>query len=83
MQYSQKNFLRIIGNDQKNGQNFWAILEIIGKILSIIGTGLLISELLGVHFFWPPTFLQPMARCCCLECHYFLSTNDTITVAML
>ena len=24
MQYSQKNFMRIIGNDQKNnGQNFW------------------------------------------------------------
>ena len=32
-QYSQKNFMRIIGNDQKNnGQNFWEILErIIGK----------------------------------------------------
>ena len=43
MQYSQKNFMRIIGNDQKNnGQNFWEILErIIGKILSIIGTGLM------------------------------------------
>ena len=28
MQYSQKNFMRIIGNDQKNnGQNFWEILE--------------------------------------------------------
>ena len=42
MQYSQKNFMRIIGNDQKNnGQNFWGILErIIGKISSIIGTGL-------------------------------------------
>ena len=42
MQYSQKNFMRIIGNDQKNnGQNFWEILErIIGKISSIIGTGL-------------------------------------------
>ena len=42
MQYSQKNFMRIIGNDQKNnGQNFWEILErIIGKIWSIIGTGL-------------------------------------------
>ena len=36
MQNSQKNFMRIIGNDQKNnGQNFWEILErIIGKILS-------------------------------------------------
>ena len=45
MQYSQKNFMRIIGNEQKNnGQNFWEILErIIGKILSIIGTGLLNS----------------------------------------
>ena len=38
--------MRIIGNDQKNnGQNFWEILEsniyiVIGKILSIIGTGL-------------------------------------------
>ena len=42
MQYTQKNFMRIIGNDQKNnGQNFWEILErIIGKILSIIGAGL-------------------------------------------
>ena len=42
MQYSQKNFMRIIGNDQKNnGQNFWEILErIIGKISSVIGTGL-------------------------------------------
>ena len=42
MQYSQKNFMRIIGNDQKNnGQNSWEILErIIGKILSIIGAGL-------------------------------------------
>ena len=42
MQYSQKNFMRIIGYDQKNnGQNFWEILErIIGKISSIIGTGL-------------------------------------------
>ena len=43
MQYSQKNFMRIIGNDQKNnGQNFWEILErIIGKISSIIGVGLI------------------------------------------
>ena len=43
MQHSQKNFMRIIGNDQKNnGQNFWEILEIIiGKISSIIGTGLI------------------------------------------
>ena len=34
--------MRIIGNDQKNnGQDFWEILErIIGKISSIIGTGL-------------------------------------------
>ena len=42
MQYSQKNFMRIIGNKQKNnGQNFWEILErIIGKISSIIGAGL-------------------------------------------
>ena len=33
MQYSLKNFMRIIGNGQKNnGQNFWEILErIIGK----------------------------------------------------
>ena len=33
MQYSQKNLMRIIGNDQKNNwQNFWEILErIIGK----------------------------------------------------
>ena len=43
MQYSQKNFMKIIGNDQKNnGQNFWEILErIIGKILSIISADLL------------------------------------------
>ena len=28
MLHSQKNFMRIIGNDQKNnGQNFWEILE--------------------------------------------------------
>ena len=45
MQYSQKNFMRIIGNDQKNnGQDFREILErIIGKILSIIGAGLAAS----------------------------------------
>ena len=44
MQYTQKNFMRIIGNDQKNnGQDFWEILErIIGKISSIIGAGLLV-----------------------------------------
>ena len=43
MQYSQKNLVRIIGNEQKNnGQIFWEILErIIGKISSIIGAGLL------------------------------------------
>ena len=42
MQYSQKYFMRIIGNNQKNNrQNFWEILErTIGKILSIIGAGL-------------------------------------------
>ena len=35
VQYSQKNFMRIIGN--YNEQNFWEILErIIGKISSII-----------------------------------------------
>ena len=47
MQYSQKNFIRIIGNDQKNnGQNFWEILErIIGKISSIIGAGLILSKM--------------------------------------
>ena len=46
MQYSQKNFMRIIGNEQKNnGQNFWEILErIIGKISSIIGAGLIESD---------------------------------------
>ena len=46
MQYSQKNFIRIIGNDQNNnGQNFWEILErIIGKILSIIGAGLVFAD---------------------------------------
>ena len=47
MQYSQKNFMRIIGNDQKNnGQNFWEILErIIGKISSIIDAGLVRIQL--------------------------------------
>ena len=47
MQYSQKNFMRIIGNDQKNnGQNFWEILDrIIGKISTIIGAGLVITVL--------------------------------------
>ena len=45
--YSQK---KITGNDQKNnGQNFWEILErIIGKIASIIGSGLLICEVLKI-----------------------------------
>ena len=48
MQYSQKNFMRIIGNEQKNnGQNFWEILErIIGKISSIIGAGLVKGKIL-------------------------------------
>ena len=33
--------MRIIGNNQKNnGQIFWEILKRIGKISSIIGTGL-------------------------------------------
>ena len=43
----QYNFMRIIGNEQKNnGQNFWEILErIIGKISSIIGTGLPLCNL--------------------------------------
>ena len=47
MQYSQKNSMRIIGNDQKNnGQNFWEILErIIDKISSIIGAGLILSKM--------------------------------------
>ena len=42
IQYSEKNFMRIIGNDQKNnGLIFWEILErIMGKISSIIGAGL-------------------------------------------
>ena len=46
MQYSQKNFMRIIGNDQKNnGQNFWEILvKIIGKISSIIGASLVLLK---------------------------------------
>ena len=47
MQYNQKNFMRIIGNDQKNnGQNFWDILErIIGKISSIANRRRLIPNL--------------------------------------
>ena len=57
MQHSQKNFMRIIGNDQKNnGQNFWEILErIIGKISSIIGAGL--------H---PPRVIDNYIRSCVL-----------------
>ena len=45
--------MRIIGNDQKNnGQNFWEILErIIGKILSIIGAGLVGVCQLEVHMY--------------------------------
>ena len=45
MLYSQKNFMRIIGNDQKNNeQNFSENLErMIGKILSIIDTGLVLK----------------------------------------
>ena len=52
MQYSQKNFMRIIGNDQKNnGQNFWEILErILDKISSIIGTGLFICNYRKAQF---------------------------------
>ena len=48
MQYCQKNFMRIIGNDKKNnGKKFWEILErIIGKISSIIGAGLTVEHLL-------------------------------------
>ena len=39
--------MRMIGNDQKNnGQKFWEILErIIGKISSIIGAGLVETQL--------------------------------------
>ena len=53
MQYSQKNFMRIIGNDQKNnGQNFWEILErIIGKISSIIGAGLTFGQQFSIRYF--------------------------------
>ena len=51
MQYSQKNFMRIIGNEQKNnGKDFWEILErIIGKISSIIGAGLFLARLHNQH----------------------------------
>ena len=49
---NQKNFMRIIGTDQKNNrQNFWEILErIIGKISSIIGAGLRLSEMVSSIF---------------------------------
>ena len=49
MQHSQDNFMRIIGNDQKNnGQNFWEILErIMGKILSIMRAGLILLKVTG------------------------------------
>ena len=52
MQYTQKNFMRIIGNEQKNnGQNFWEILErIIGKISSIIGAGLIIITIVNNYY---------------------------------
>ena len=54
IQYSQKNFMRIVGNEQKkNGQNFWEILErIIGKISSIIDAGLVINDLKVFSYFW-------------------------------
>ena len=53
MQYSQKNFMRMIGNEQKNNvQGFWEILErIIGKISSIIGAGLRFTHLIEVPVF--------------------------------
>ena len=41
----------------------------------------LLSELLVAGSSWPRTFLYH--RCFCLAYHYFLSTNDTITVATL
>ena len=53
MQYSQKNFMRMIGNEQKNNvQGFLEILErIIGKISSIIGAGLRFTHLIEVPVF--------------------------------
>ena len=70
MQYSQKNFMRIIGNDQKNnGQNFWEILErIIGKISSIIGAGLIWL----LHM--PKTIICKMLRYSSLLAHLFQHT---------
>ena len=61
MQYSQKNFMRIIGNDQKNnGQYFWEILErIIGKISSIIGAGLERTSAPPIPFFSLPFSVPP------------------------
>ena len=58
MQYSQKNFMRIIGIEQKNnGQNLWEILErIIGKISSIIGVGLPKICILCCNFLVEPIF---------------------------
>ena len=55
MQYGQKKFMRIIGNEQKNiGQNFREILErIIGKISSIIGAGLFFMQPKGSFILLP------------------------------
>ena len=54
MQYSQKTFMRIIGNiinvQKNNGQNFWEILErIIGKISRIIGAALNVSWMIHLY----------------------------------
>ena len=59
MQYSQKNFMAIIGNEKRNnGQNFWEILErIIGKISSIIGAGLPMDRL-GFRYIVKGTYLE-------------------------
>ena len=62
MQHNQKNFMIIIGNDQKNnGQNLWEILERkIGKISSIIGTGLL---KMSIHYIVPQQEMPLKSLC--------------------
>ena len=73
IQYSQKNFMRIIGNDQKNnGQDFLEILErIIGKISSIIGAGLLNIYFLNFLGAFPQTPSKSIHTAMILECKLY------------
>ena len=75
----QKNFMRIIGNDQKNGQNFWEIpVRIIGKISSIIGAGLIIM-MRHYHSYIIVTSLcivLAIILMCSLHCNAYHSTDN-------